>query len=76
MFNKMKKAFLSLFAITSLAAVNTSAYAVISSADVTTALGGVTADATTIFTVVLPIVGAVLGLTVGMKLLKRLAGAI
>ena len=52
------------------------ANAAIVALDVTNALGAVTTDAQTIFDVVLPIVGTILGLVIGLKLLKKFAAKI
>jgi len=50
--------------------------AAIVAGDLTTPLAAVTTDANTVFTAVLPIILSVVGLSVGISLLKRFTGKI
>ena len=60
----------------SLAMAGQSAMAAIVAADLTGIGTTITTDANTIFVWVLPIVGTILGLTIGLKLLKKFTGKI
>jgi len=53
-----------------------SSFAAIAVSDLTAPLAGITTDAGTVFTAVLPVLLTVLGLTIGYKLVKRFVGSI
>jgi len=63
-------------AAVALMATSVASQAAIVAGDLTTPLAAVTTDANTVFTAVLPIILAVVGLSVGISLLKRFTGKI
>lgn len=68
--NKMKSG-LVVASTLAMVALGSPAMAAVAAADVTAAFTGITADAATIFGEALPIVGTVLGLSVGIALFKK-----